>query len=586
MTQAEAVVDIDSSSKLLEKLGKVFNDVETNKDAFSKFGAACAEMKAHIQNLENSLRKRSEELVEREKAFEEKASSTRRLINEREAEVAGKERASLDHIQELRDTAVDAIAEARKKFKLAITEPDIQASPSRNGDPKSPNDRSGGFVESTSARMKLHPKMKQVCEQMDSKGLLKLLSENKKQSAYLCAQIPIALKNADDVARLVIDSLGVIDLADGNQKDAAAFDALRRACLVLMEELASFFNGEKPPSSETLEKAKSVANEWNSKLEAADGSSLEAQVLLQLLATFNIAREFGEDELCKLVLAASGRRRAAELCRPLRLDHRIPGIIEELISRGRHIDAIHLAFAFKLTGSFRPVALLREYLSRSRSPERSTDDSPSGSQDADEQELSTLRSVIKCIEEYCLQSEFSLAPLQRRVSELKRAKADNGYSGQRRFRHRKLRSGGGGGGSGDGYYPRLHASAELRGGGRYSPRFAGGDHRSGGRYSPRFATADRGRPLGFDEDGFRGDSLERYPYSAPPPPYALQAAPGHAPYEPTSYVPSPVSYVPERSFPGQDYFPEEMGHTSSYGPSSFAGQGRSGPHHSRPPPYM
>lgn len=355
MAQAEAVVDIGSASNLLEQLGEAFDELESNKDAFSKFGAVSAEIKEHMQNLENSLRKRFEELEEREKAFEEKASATLKLIDDREVEVAGKEQTSLDHIQEVRDAAVDAIAEARKKYKVASPEPadiagsrDIKVSPSTNGDhnasfpvkeEKSPDNRSGGIVDAMASGVKLHPKLKLLCEQMDAKGLLRFLSENKKNLTTLCGQIPIALKNVDDLGRLVLDSLEIFHppdqpAPDGNPKDTLC-DTLRRTCLVLMEAVAPSLRGaepggDQPLSSEIKEKAKAIADEWNSKLDAADidaanGNSLEAQALLQLLATFNIAPEFDEDKLCKLILAVCGRRQAPELCRSLGLEHKMPG---------------------------------------------------------------------------------------------------------------------------------------------------------------------------------------------------------------------------------------------------------------------
>ena len=42
------------------------------------------------------------------------------------------------------------------------------------------------------------------------------------------------------------------------------------------------------------------------------------------------------------------------------------GVIEILITSGRQIDAVNLAFAFELTEQFAPVPLLKSYLKEAR----------------------------------------------------------------------------------------------------------------------------------------------------------------------------------------------------------------------------
>ncbi|KAM1166066.1 hypothetical protein ACFX2G_025845 [Malus domestica] len=89
--------------------------------------------------------------------------------------------------------------------------------------------------------------------------------------------------------------------------------------------------------------AKAIADEWKPKLanagtDAANGISLEAEAFLQLLATFSIASEFDKDEICKFVLAVAHRRQTPELCRFLGLTHKIPGLVESMVSGGKQID--------------------------------------------------------------------------------------------------------------------------------------------------------------------------------------------------------------------------------------------------------
>lgn len=58
------------------------------------------------------------------------------------------------------------------------------------------------------------------------------------------------------------------------------------------------------------------------------------------------------------------------------------GVVETLVKTGRHIDAVHFAFAFHLTETFPPVPLLKEYLNnvKGNAQENSGDAAATGGQ--------------------------------------------------------------------------------------------------------------------------------------------------------------------------------------------------------------
>ncbi|CBI23332.3 unnamed protein product, partial [Vitis vinifera] len=123
----------------------------------------------------------------------------------------------------------------------------------------------------------------------------------------------------------------------------------------------------------------------------------------------------------------SRRRQTADLCRSLGLSEKMPGVIEILINSGRQIDAVNLAFAFELTEQFSPVPLLKSYLKEARkasSPLKPGNASPTAQNEVNERELTALKAVIKCIEDHKLEEEYPLDPLQKRVVQLEKAKAD------------------------------------------------------------------------------------------------------------------------------------------------------------------
>ncbi|XP_077233715.1 FRIGIDA-like protein 3 [Tasmannia lanceolata] len=437
-----AVMGIESTTMMIEQLGKAFSELEAHREASSDNIIQWNEIEEHLRNLESSLKEKFDELAEKEKAFEDKES----VLAQREADIAAKEQALLDRLQELKDTAVAAIVEARKNYKAPSPEPTggahIESKVSSFSNGEKSIDRPGEHPETMAVEVEPRPELQQLCEQMDAKGLLKFISENRKDLAAIREEIPVALKSATEPARLVLDSLEgfyppVQTTHQGNKKDQA-LQGLRRSCVLLMESVAPLLVGpDHTLSSETKQQAKAIADEWKPKLgdediDAKNGNSLEAQGFLQLLATFNIASEFDEDELCKLVLAVASRSQKPELYRSLGLTHKMPGVIEALVDIGRHVDAVHLVLGFQLTESFPPVPLLKTYLRdlrRNAQGKGGNSGSADGQDDAIAEELAALKAVIKCIDDYKLEAEYPLDPLQRRLVQLEKVKSDKKRAG-------------------------------------------------------------------------------------------------------------------------------------------------------------
>ncbi|KAL7170000.1 hypothetical protein ACSBR2_034954 [Camellia fascicularis] len=148
------------------------------------------------------------------------------------------------------------------------------------------------------------------------------------------------------------------------------------------------------------------------------------------LATFRILSEFDEDELCKLVLAVAHQRRAPELCHSLGLTHKMPVVIEALVNCGKQIDSVHFIHAFQLTESFPSVPLLKTYLKDLRNSQGKPGSFGNAAGALNAQELAALRAVISCVEQYNLETDYPLTPLQKRVARLDRPSLDRKRSAE------------------------------------------------------------------------------------------------------------------------------------------------------------
>ncbi|KAL6978905.1 hypothetical protein U1Q18_020571 [Sarracenia purpurea var. burkii] len=449
-TQSVATL-IDSTTSKIQQLQKAFAELESHRAL--TLNLKWKQLEEHFHGLEKSLKRRFTELEDQEKEYETKTMEAWEILEKREAAVMAKEQASLKRLQEKRDAAVSAITNALQKHRKVSAEPSAVTSEDQGGAPfveEKPPDgmaaESNSYdmkksYENENVEVKSYPQLVKLCQEMDSEDLHKFISDNRKNLAAVREEIPLALKAAADPASLVLDSLkGFYSMEASNlegKKDSNLL-GLRRTCIMLMECLSILLTNLDQCSASNIisgnvkNRARAIAEDWKPKLDDLDmdannGNSLEAHAFLQLLATFGINSDFDVEDLSKLIPMVSRRRQTADLCRSLGLSEKMPRVINVLVNNGRQIDAVNLAFEFDLTKQFSPVSLLKSYLMEAKkvsSPVKTGNASSPVQNEVNEKELSALRAVIKCIEDHKLEDQYPLDPLQKRVLQLEKAKAD------------------------------------------------------------------------------------------------------------------------------------------------------------------
>ncbi|CAN7045241.1 unnamed protein product [Brassica rapa subsp. trilocularis] len=428
---------MDSTSSKIQQLQKAFAELESQRAV--TLNLKWNELEEHFHGLERSLKRRFHELEDQEKEYESKTRKAQELLEKKKAAVEAKEKASLERLQKKRDAAVFAINSALDKCNNNNNAPYISAKAFAADD----ETLDGTVQDAEISPVKAYPELVKLCEDVDSAGLHKFISDNRKNLALLKEEIPVALKSAANPGTLVLDSLeGFYPTTSDGKKDANLL-GMRRTCIMLMECLSVLLSGLDSNSlaavlsEDVKDRAKGVADGWNPLLESIDmdagnGNSLEAHAFLQLLATFGIVSEFEEDGILKLIPMVSRRRQAAELCRSLGLSEKMPGVIELLVNSGKQIDAVNLAFAFGLTEEFPPVELLKCYLTDASRSSSQGNASPAiiivicvpMQDDFNERELTGLKAVIKCVEEHNLEEQYPVEPLHKRILQLEKAKAE------------------------------------------------------------------------------------------------------------------------------------------------------------------
>ncbi|XP_076938335.1 FRIGIDA-like protein 3 [Bidens hawaiensis] len=417
---------LESTTSKIQQLQRAFAELESYRAV--TLNLKWKQIEDHFHGLEKSLKRRFTELEDQEKEFELKTTQSRQILEKRQAAVIAKEEASLERLQEKRVAAVAAI----NRQINGITEADPIVEEDIIDIEK--------FDKLSESDMKAlsNPQLAKLCEENDAEGLHTFISDNRKNLSSIKEEIPIALKASTDPGGLVLDSLSGFYMSSEDGKKDFNLLGQRRTCIMLMECFSILLTnvGEKYASKvvskDVKERARVIADEWKPKLDdldvdASNGNSLEAHAFLQLVATFVIDSEYVQEDLAKLIPMVCRRRQTADLCRFLGLSDKIPGVIDVLVNSGRHIDAVNLAFAFELTKQFSPVSILKSYLTESRrvpSAIKSANMSPSAQNDVSEREMHALKAVIKSIEDHKLEDAYPPGPLQRRILQLEKAKAD------------------------------------------------------------------------------------------------------------------------------------------------------------------
>lgn len=336
---------IDTTASKIKQLQKAFAELESHRAV--TLNLKWKQLEEHFHGLQKSLKRRFTELEDQEKDFKIKIVESKEILEKRKASVTAKEQASLERLQEKRDAAVASIFIAMQNHEKPFSV-DLGVSNSENQVevPAIEEKVAKGNIVGMKKPMKMmdievksHPELVKLCQEMNSEGLHKFISNNRKYLATLREEIPTALRAAADPASLVLESLKGfygVDILNLDAKKDSTLLGIRRTCIMLMECLSSLFVNldvgcpSAIISENAKERAKAIAEDWKPKLDdldadASSGNSLEAHAFLQLLATFGINSGFDQESLSKLIPMVSRRRQTAELCHCLGLSDKMPG---------------------------------------------------------------------------------------------------------------------------------------------------------------------------------------------------------------------------------------------------------------------
>ncbi|XWS09712.1 hypothetical protein CRYUN_Cryun39dG0012700 [Craigia yunnanensis] len=420
---SENLTTIESAIKLIdvkkEELKKAFDDLQANSLHLSSFSISWSDLDSHFTAIQNSVTQRFRLLESYESAHQPvDAIPVSELTRCSTHPLSSKQG---DHpkplaIQDRVDSAIEPVVNQ----PLNGEQPSSSNSVGLQFDGSAP---ASGPIEEVVIRSEL----KGFCERMDGKGLRKYLNDHVKEREAILMEFPDVLKSAPNPGAMVLDAMEGF-YAENSQskgdKDPKLF-GLRKNCVVLLEQLmetgVSF-------SDEVRERAKKLAFEWKCKVRLSKDNSLEPLAFLHLLVTYSLGAVVDKEELVGYFFIIARYRQATMLSRSIGLGEKVHDLILKLLDSRKQLLAVRFVFEFGLEEKFPPVLLLEDYMKETKEHAKQVckdgKNSLKSQNESTAKEIGALKAVIKVIEEYKLETEYSQECLQKRIEQLEKQQAD------------------------------------------------------------------------------------------------------------------------------------------------------------------
>ncbi|XP_068648105.1 FRIGIDA-like protein 4a [Aristolochia californica] len=402
-----------------ERIHKALEYLETHKTLLANCTSLWKNLGTHFSSLELTLSQKFHSLHSKLQALDSRTHETLETLDQREKSLPDRENEAVARIDQLKQAALADFDKPGPSTNLPLSEV-----------------------------------LRSHCRRMDSTALWKFLVAKRKELPVLKTEIAPAFAEAVDPARLVLDALeDFVSQKDGK----AGVSDQRWACGVLLREMLPSSDSTPGVAGSVSDRAAVVAEMWKEKMTDNDAGGLgpaEAQMFLQMVVGYGIRSRFEEEFLMNLVVKFPTRKGMAKLAAGLGFKGRMSGIIDELIENGKELEAVYFAYDSGLTQQFPPIPLIKAYLKNSRKNANAVlkngHYSMAASEEAGNLEMNSLRSIIKCVEDHKLESEFTLDILRKRLSQLERVKAEKKRNSVNKSQNKRVRGNNVGG---DGFRP-------------------------------------------------------------------------------------------------------------------------------------
>lgn len=263
--------------------------------------------------------------------------------------------------------------------------------------------------------------LKSFCVAMDARSL-KLFLYQHVELGYdsLCNEVCDALGHAPDPAKLVLDAIPGFLPSQPEFDKSLSISKVRKSCILLLEQLMAISPQLSP---HVREEALKMSDYWGANLGKIYQRPGTVYGFLLFLAAFGFRSNYETDELLRLLGIASQYKASPVLCQVLGLADKAEVVIQTLIQKTLLLEAIDSVYAYEVTDKFKPVRLLKGYLNYSKKRIYKKGNKANLIQAIDK-EIATVKTVIKYIAKYKLESEYPPEDLEKQIVELENEKKE------------------------------------------------------------------------------------------------------------------------------------------------------------------
>ncbi|KAL2322769.1 hypothetical protein Fmac_027148 [Flemingia macrophylla] len=258
-----------------------------------------------------------------------------------------------------------------------------------------------------------------LCKKMDGVELRNYVNDHFHDRDRVQAELPGALGHAPDAGTVVLGALEGFHGEECGALKESELRKMRRTCIVLMKQ---FRASGVSVSDEASARARGLALKWKERLVGDDAVAFGALGFLHLVCAFGLV--FSLDELVDISVMAPATEEYLELCRAVGLTERVPDIVQKLVDNDKHIPAVKYILEFNLADKIPPVPILKACVDFSKKLATRLSREGKPMIECTAREISTLKSVIKIIENHKLESEYPRASLEQRIEQLKKQKSN------------------------------------------------------------------------------------------------------------------------------------------------------------------
>ncbi|CAI9770966.1 unnamed protein product [Fraxinus pennsylvanica] len=383
------------------------------------------ELSDHFSSLEQDLQKQADALKAKLQALNSETQTSLKVLDNRESSIS-----------KTMSIAFESLEKATKSSISGALSKDLTVCKGGDENEESEVDNSEG----------LYLKLKSFCCKFAARNFWDFITARKKELELLRSELPKALSDCVDPPRFILEAISEVFPVDkrnvkidrNNNNNHNFSNDLGWACVLLLESLIPVMmdpvlGKERMLVTPTIKgKAEEIADTWKKSLEERGGienvKTPDVHTFLQHLVTFGIVKKEDVDLYRKLVVASAWRKQMPKLAVSLGLGDKMPDVIEELISRGQQVDAVHFTYEVGLADKFPPIPLLKAFLKDAKKAATSILEDPNNSGRAAhlaaKKEQSAIRAVLKCIEEYKLEGELPSENLKKRLEQLEKTKSE------------------------------------------------------------------------------------------------------------------------------------------------------------------